>query len=66
MTPYQRTAAQTQGAGQPQSVLTFRNWNLISEVTDGMFGAKIPEGYERIALLDTEDDLPKTKPAKQK
>jgi hypothetical protein len=57
-----------QDAGQPKSVLTFRNWNLAPQLTDDMFAAKIPEGYERIALLEkaTEDDLPKAKPTKQK
>ncbi len=38
--------------GQPISQITFHNWNLAAVVQDDAFAFKIPNGYERIPILE--------------
>jgi len=40
-----------QDPGQPTSTMTFKSWNLAADVKEESFAYKIPEGYERIAML---------------
>jgi len=41
-----------QDPGKPKSIMTFKNWNLAAQIKDETFVHRIPEGYERIALLE--------------
>ncbi len=41
-----------QDPGTPNSIMTFKNWNLAAVIKDEMFVPQIPQGYERIALLE--------------
>jgi hypothetical protein len=38
--------------GAPNHVITFKNWNLAAEIPADQFAFKIPEGYERIPVLE--------------
>jgi hypothetical protein len=58
----------TDDPAAPVHVVTFRNWNLAPQIAPDKFTFQIPEGYERIPILErvrlTENPQTQTKPSK--
>jgi hypothetical protein len=50
--PCQVRITYKQEPGQPVTLLVFGNWNLQAEPGDAQFAASVPQGYERIPVIE--------------
>jgi hypothetical protein len=63
--PYQLVLNYKENTRNPRSQVIFRNWNLNASATDKDFAFVIPEGYQRIPIMEKVRLVEQTQPKNQ-
>jgi hypothetical protein len=63
--PYQLVLIYKENTRNPRSQVIFKNWNLNASATDKDFAFNIPQGYQRIPIMEKVRLVEQTQPKKQ-